>query len=283
MMIAARARLCIDVNQRRCGAAMFNATERANFAAHGLIKRNNFLPKERLARAREVIFGHLEREGLWRDGGWLLDMNRLPAAPFAGMTVVKPISRHPAIVDLPGEEASTAASALVDGREVFSSPSGVGLLFTLPTAGVWTVPHQNWHVDFPRLPVAGAPGVQIFAMLETIEPGGGGTLAVTGSHRLMNTGARINSSDLRKHLRREPWFAQLMSDKMDDRLRLMRETGHAGDVEVRVAEMTGEAGDVYFMDLRVLHNAAPNTLRMPRIMLTQRYHVEVARIAMDGK
>jgi len=102
------------------------------------------------------------------------------------------------------------------------------------------------------------PGVQIFACLDTVEPGGGGTLAVTGSHRLLNERVRISSGDLRKRLMKERYFAELMSNKRDDRLRFLREVGHMGNVALQVVEVTGEAGDVYFMDLRVLHTVAPH-------------------------
>lgn len=135
----------------------------------------------------------------------------------------------------------------------------------------------------PRLANGGVPGMQIFAFLETVEPGGGGTLAVTGSHRLLNTGVRRSSGELRKELKQERYFAELMSNQTDDRLRFLREDGHVGDVELQVVEMTGEAGDVYFMDLRLLHTAAPNTLQIPRIMLTKRYLLESSRIALYGK
>ena len=119
--------------------------------------------------------------------------------------------------------------------------------------------------------------MQVFAILDDVEPEGGATLAVTGSHQLLNDDGRISSSDLRKRLKREPYFAELMSSKPTDRTRLMREPGHIGDVEVSVVEMTGEAGDVYFMDLRMLHNIAPNARSKPRLMLTQRYVLEHAR------
>ena len=94
---------------------------------------------------------------------------------------------------------------------------------------------------------------------------------------------RISSGDLRKRLMQERYFAELMSNKTDDRLCFMREVGHVGDVELQVAEMVGEPGDVYFMDLRMLHTISPNTLPIPRLMLTQRYLLESSRIALYGK
>ncbi len=41
------------------------------------------------------------------------------------------------------------------------------------------------------------------------------------------------------------------------------------DVPTRVLEMTGEAGDVYFMHPNALHAPAPNASKQPRLMLTQ--------------
>ena len=262
---------------------MFTAIERDNFAVHGLIKRPNFLPLEKLTKARQVIFQHLAQAGIWQDSHWCFDKYTQATEPAAGFALLKPLWRQPTMIDLASDEAPAAASALVDNRPVFPMDRHPALLFTLPNATTWTVPHQNWHLDMPRLPEGGVPGVQIFAFLETVEPGGGGTLAVTGSHRLLNEGVRISSSDLRKRLRQERYFAELMSHHTADRLRFVREVGQVGDIPLQVVEMTGAAGDVYFMDLRVLHTIAPNTHQRPRIMLTQRSLLESARIALYGK
>lgn len=262
---------------------MFTTIERENFAVHGLIKRRNFLPVEKLANARKVIFQHLEKEAIWRNGNWCLDKYTQSTELAAGMALLKPLWRHPTMIDLASGEAPAAASALVDARPVFPMDRHPAILFTLPNATTWRVPHQNWHLDMPRLPDSGIPGVQIFAFLETVATGGGGTLAVTGSHRLLNEGVRISSADLRKRLMQEPYFAELMSNKTDDRLHFMRQIGHVGDVELQVVEMIGEPGDVYFMDLRMLHTLAPNMLQIPRIMLTQRYLLEASRMAIYGK
>ena len=263
---------------------MFTPIERENFAVHGLIKRENFLPPEKLADARNVIFQQLAAAGIWRDGGWSLDQATRSTELTAGMALVKPLDRHQTLIELVSGEAPAAASALVNDRPVFPMSPHPGLLFTLPNATTWTVPHQNWHLDMPRLPDGSVPGVQIFACLERVEPGGGGTLAVTGSHRLLNKkGVRLSSADLRKQLKRERYFAELMADKTADRLRFMREVGHVGDIGLQVVEMVGEPGDVYFMDLRVLHTAAPNIRPIPRLMLTQRYLLASSRLALYGK
>lgn len=244
---------------------MFTPSERERFATHGLFKRQGFLSSQKLANARSLIFEHLERAGLWRDGSWHFEQT----APDSGMALIKPLNQHQAIAELASGETFTAASELADyPLEAEGRPA---LLFTLPNATTWTVPYQNWHLDQPRLPEGGVTGVQIFAILDRVEAGGGGTVAVAGSHRLLNEGVRMSSADLRKKLMQEAYFSELMSNSPGDRMRFLNETGQVGDVELKVVEMTGEPGDMYFVDMRVLHAFAANTLRVPRIMLTQRY------------
>jgi ectoine hydroxylase-related dioxygenase (phytanoyl-CoA dioxygenase family) len=256
---------------------MFTQTEHDHFALHGLIKRSGFLPPAQLARAREAIFQQAENAGIWKDGQWHLAQQEFHAGLAAGMALVKPLNRHPAIVALAGGATQAAALALAAAHPMTPMTVQPGLLCTFPNASTWSLPHQNWHTDFPRPAESVLPGVQIFAILDDLEPQGGGTLAVTGSHRLLNDEGRISSSDLRKRLKREPYFAELMSSGSSDRSRLMREPGRIGDVELSVVEMTGKAGDVYFMDLRMLHNIAPNARPKPRLMLTQRYVLDHAR------
>ena len=36
-------------------------------------------------------------------------------------------------------------------------------------------------------------------------------------------------------------------------------------------ELVGDSGDVYLMDLRVVHSRCPNTRPVPRMMITQRF------------
>ncbi|MBX3011736.1 MAG: phytanoyl-CoA dioxygenase family protein [Caldilineaceae bacterium] len=260
---------------------MFTTSEREIFAVHGLFKRKNFLAPEKLAKARQVIFQQLEQEGIWCHGGWCLDNYPHSTELAAGMALLKPLWDHSAIVDLLSDEVPTAASALVDNQPVLTM--GQQLLFTLPNATAWTLPHQNWHMDMPRLAHSGVPGVQLFAFLESVEPGGGGTLAVTGSHRLLNQGVRISSGDLRKKLKKERYFAELMSNTGGDRRHFLHDAGQVGDVKLQVVEMVGEPGDVYFMDLRTFHTAAPNARPIPRLMLTQRYLLGWAYRALYNK
>jgi ectoine hydroxylase-related dioxygenase (phytanoyl-CoA dioxygenase family) len=173
--------------------------------------------------------------------------------------------------------ASRAASLLVDGPEP-KSQSGS----SRTASQVYGVPHNLWRLDLPRLPDCGIPGVQIFTFLDTVAPGGGGTLVVAGSHRLLNESKRISSKQLKKRLKREPYFRDLMSRDVAGRDRFIRECSRVGDVELQVVEIHGEPGDVFLMDLRILHTLAPNAARVPRIMVTQRFLLESLRGAVYG-
>jgi ectoine hydroxylase-related dioxygenase (phytanoyl-CoA dioxygenase family) len=114
-------------------------------------------------------------------------------------------------------------------------------------------------------------------MLSPVAPKGGGTAVVAGSHRLAEriaarSGTATRSADVTRRLRAEhPWFAALSSkDAAGDRIRrFMREGAEIDGIHVRVAEMTGEPGDAWFMHPSLLHTAAPNTGEAPRMMLTQ--------------
>lgn len=75
---------------------MFTPSERESFTTHGLFKRHGFLSNMKLANARALIFEHLERAGIWRDGSWHFEQT----APDYGMALIKPLNHHPAIVEL---------------------------------------------------------------------------------------------------------------------------------------------------------------------------------------
>jgi len=142
----------------------------------------------------------------------------------------------------------------------------------------WFLPHQGWHLDAPV--VRALPdlyGVRMFTCLSKLEPQGGATLAVAGSHRLAQalTAARglakMRSGDVRKGLiRHHRWMRELCSvDAPLNRIeRFMNTDTAVEDVQVRVIEMTGEPGDVYLAHPLIMHAASPNCLAQPRLALT---------------
>ena len=156
------------------------------------------------------------------------------------------------------------------GQEVTPLAPGQQLLFTLPGTESWFVPADIWHLDLPRLKDPGIPGVQVFTFLDRVEPGGGGTLVLGGSHHLLNDQGFIRSKDIKKQLLETSYFKWLFDKNRGVISDVQDSIGVVEGQTLSVIEMTGEPGDVYFMDLRALHTPAPNASDTARMMLTYR-------------
>ena len=149
-------------------------------------------------------------------------------------------------------------------------------LVTFPNPGTaWDVPTSDWHLDSQDLELT---MVAVFAHLVPVRPRGGGTLVITGSHRLTTpagpeaANAPVRSREVKAYLSTlHPWLRDLWSAGGDaGRIHRYLTAGAVIDgVEVRVEELTGEPGDAVIMHPRLLHVAAPNTLDSPRLMLLQ--------------
>lgn len=180
------------------------------------------------------------------------------------------------------EMASPPVRALLDDLlGEWEEPPRWGLpLVAFPTGEpAWDVPHRHWHLD--GTVAAGAPSLaRLFALLEPSRQGGGGTVYVAGSHRLVcalaeRQGRPLSSAEARRLLTNQhPWFAQLAAPGGgEDRIRQFMVDGHDADgVRVHVAEMLGEPGDIILMHPLTLHAPAPNVRSTPRMMLTQFVH-----------
>jgi ectoine hydroxylase-related dioxygenase (phytanoyl-CoA dioxygenase family) len=166
------------------------------------------------------------------------------------------------------------------GRGNWQRPERWGsLLVTFPESrDRWDVPYQSWHLDFPgaRAPEA-LFAVRLFTCLARLQPGGGGTVFVAGSHRLVQDllrkeeSERLRSAEAREAMIRTcPWVKELCSrDEKTDRVhRFMKSGTEFGDIEVRVVEMTGEPGDVIVTHPLLLHAGAKNCAAVPRLVLS---------------
>jgi hypothetical protein len=154
-----------------------------------------------------------------------------------------------------------------------------GPLVTFPNPEQeWAIPATGWHVDSTAWSTEELlPGVVAFTFLDDVRPCGGGTLVITGSHRLtwrlcQRAGGFMKTSTMKAKLARDyPWFADLWHEPIAESGQLRRYLGDGtiiDDIPVRVAELCGRPGDVMLMNQRVLHVAAPNILDSPRMMLS---------------
>ncbi len=249
---------------------------RTVFQDRGVLRLENLLPAAKVASACRAARARMALAGIWKDGTWQVE--HLRNAPLnEGAKLGRQLKGCPEFDDLLNDEVPQVVADLLDGQKTFAGMDVPQPLFTLPNADSWSVPHMAWHLDAPRLPDWGTPGVQIFTFLDTVAPTGGGTLVVSGSHRLLNGSERISSKEVKRRLKSEPYFHGLMSESTTDRQRLLHEIGFCQDVELQVVELSGKPGDVYFIDLRVLHAGAPNATSTPRMMLTRRFFLEAVR------
>ena len=248
--------------------------DRERFEATGLIRLPGLLPDDVTGRALNLVHEKLERAGMRRNGTWCVESLAHTPARRQSKRLLEGIQHAPVLAELVTPELE-AAVELVAGGAVRPMMKWPQLLFSLPEQGTWSLPHEFWHVDLPKLPNRRAtPGVQAFAMLDTVEPGGGGTLVVQGAHRLLYDIPWLDSRQVTFRLRREPYFRKLLAKQVRGRGRFLRETVPTDGADLRVVELVGRRGDVYLMDMRLLHSPAPNVSGTPRIMWTQRFLTE---------
>ena len=265
-----------DIEKPGNRSDVISESQMADFRSRGVTRLENWLPADKVTRAREVVLSALERHGcVQQDGEWTFaGLDQLP--PHKASSILRKGVKHAgSFQHLVTPELLQAIDTLAEAALVPMSKKGQvnpGLLVSLPDAEAWSVPHTGWHVDLCRLRNRGVPpGIQLFACLDTVAPKGGGTVVVAGSHRVLDDDPWIGPAMKHaKRLRRLPYFRDLMSAAATDRDRFLDEPSHVGDVDLQVVELCGEPGDAFLVDMRVLHTTAPNASRAPRLMVTQR-------------
>jgi hypothetical protein len=260
--------------ERRPGANLSPVAtdvERARFVETGLLRLDGAIPADDAAAMQATVWRYVER----RAGIRLDDRSTWPgphAINFRGL------KRDPVIRSLFDGGAVRAALDAFFGPDEWARPtSGAQVLLTFPSPGPWILPHGGWHTDFwisrPSWPVL---GVKVFAFLSDVEPGGGGTLVLSGSHRLVErftegipSGTPGNNRLWARLLRGDPWLHDVdRAGPEPERTQRLLGAEHVVDgVPIGVVELTGRPGDVVLTHMDVLHTTAPNVRPTPRVML----------------
>jgi hypothetical protein len=197
------------------------------------------------------VLHELKRLNIWAAG-------RTLSSRMQGLPPFQQIGKLGQSIKYPGLQARIVTQDLISKMQQLAgaklvSAQDAQLLLSLPQQGDWTLEDLNWHVDVSRSETDAPPGVQAFVLIDDLAPRGGATLALAGSHRLNNGRAQ---------------------DKQNIYSRLKKSAAHAmtmDGVELSILEMTGCAGDVYLMDMRVIHTPAINATKNVRMMATARY------------
>ena len=245
---------------------MLGVRQLSEFERDGIVKVPGAFGADDAARMRDVLWGELAR----RHG-----MEREDRSTWTTLrpTGLKSTKRHAAYDAILGPPLRSALDDLL-GADGWTEPPHQGqVLVTLPTGEDWSIPHRQWHTDVGfDLPADELVAVKIWALIGDLEPGGGGTPQVAGSHRviarhLQETAERDFTTIRDQVLRSDQWFRTLTdaNDNTDRMTRLMAE-GDLDGLPVRVVELTGSAGDAYLTHPWILHSIAPNATDDPRVM-----------------
>jgi hypothetical protein len=255
---------------------MRSSAQRDEFDRRGMVRLPAMIPPAEVAAMRQRLWVHLlDTHAIHRDRPETWAVHR--PAHFQRLTGTG------AFDAMATAQLCTAIDQLL-GAGRWQRPAHWGRpLVTFPRSGtVWDVPTEGWHVDTDRV-LDELSMVVVFAHLAPVRPRGGGTLVLTGSHRLTTSPGQAadkppaRSAEVKAHLRTlHPWLRDLWNADGDtDRVhRYMTEGAVIDGVDVRVEELTGEPGDAVIMHPRLLHVMAPNGLNVPRMMLLQFVHAQ---------
>lgn len=258
---------------RRTEPRLLSANEHADFLAHGFVRVSGAFPAAAAVRMQDRLWAELRDEyGIERDDRttWWQPVRDLRGA-----------KRDPVQSEIAGGRLIGAIDALL-GTGCWSLPRTWGrVIITFPdhTRDAWNVPTDVWHWDTDlRSNATGLQGLVIFLFVSAVAPGGGGTVIVSGSHRLLQQfyaslpvadRARGQSWFRKEFLRWDPWLRDLSgaSNGPADRVtHFMAQPREVRGIPVRVVELTGQPGDAILCHPLMLHTTAPNRSTVPRFM-----------------
>lgn len=239
------------------------------FRETGAVRADGAFTSAEATDIREVVWRHIEERSAVRYGRpetW--------SAASAGSFGLSSLVRRPEFAAVTQNPSVRDALRTIFDGEVWEA-LGFKVLLTFPEKAAWVMP-RGWHVDFGlERPTWPAFAVKIFAFFDTVEPEGGGTLVMEGSHRLHERFAAETSQDLaspaahHELMHKHKWVERVVrGGRAAHPMReLIGEWNDVDGIPLRVTELTGRPGDVVLTHMHVLHSPAPNAGTRPRQML----------------
>jgi ectoine hydroxylase-related dioxygenase (phytanoyl-CoA dioxygenase family) len=223
--------------------------QRSFFRDNGYLFLRGAHTEKNVAPIKAFILSELKRLKIWSSGKMLSSSLRdIPA--FQQITKLSQLIKHEDLQAHIVTEPLRLAIHLLAEVELTPAQSAQ-LLISLPNQGDWRINGLSWHVDISSPSPARMPGIQVFTLIDDVKPRGGATLALARSH-LLETEER--SRRVREILRSS---ADIEGDLSEHKL--------------SIVEMSGRAGDVCLMDMRLLHTPSMNSTKHIRMMATARY------------
>ena len=241
-----------------------------HFSVHGWMRVRGAFTADEAAAMRAAVWRVLDTAGIREDDSstWITER---PAN-------LQPARSDPAFQAVGSARLLEAVDAVLprDGRE---TPKNWGSPFlAFPSQDAWNVPSRGWHIDANYLSALSPPdGVRIHALFGDVAPRAGGTLIVSGSHRLVHRyfidhppPAGAKGADYRQWLQRHPYLRDLHSDgdAAARVTRFMERTEEHDGIPLQVVENAGAAGDVLLLHPLILHVATANNGNAPRFLLS---------------
>jgi hypothetical protein len=225
---------------------------------------------EEAAAMRAAVWRELANVGILRDDASTWTKERPER--------LQGVKADPVFLAVGSARLLNAIDTVLEGQ-TYETPKHWGAIFlAFPSHSTWSVPSDGWHIDANYLSALSPPaGVRIHALFGDVVPRGGGSLIVSGSHRLVHTHFKdhpprpgAHGVDYRKLLRSHPYIRDLHTDgdAADRATRFVDRIEEHGGVLLQVVENTGAAGDVILLHPLVLHVAAPNNGNAPRFLLS---------------
>ncbi|TDI85814.1 MAG: hypothetical protein E2O78_03875 [Caldithrix sp.] len=263
-------------------SVMFTEQQKTEYDNRGfLLMRNSFDPGLAI-EASELIWNYLhEHRGVERNDPdtWNIE------GPWVGLKSLRETS---VFESLQSDTLVSAINGLLGADAWQQTGHWGGFLVSFPNCAPadWALPTANWHVDFQLTHKIGTTfGVQTFVYLTEVRPRGGGTLVVSGSHRLTERfAATLSEEDLRQKygvLRdrfntTDPWLRELNSGEpmSAERVDYFMNREHVIDgVSVKVEELCASPGDAVLVHPWLVHMVSPNAGPGPRFVLHRNIHV----------
>lgn len=217
------------------------------FAELGYLRLEGFHPRGKMMGIKRKVLDEIKRGS----------NGQSTSRSMRGLPIFQQIAKLSGRVNVPGLHEGLVTPELIDivtrlGGRAPSTVQRTQLLLSPPSQGAWTLDGLNWHVDMAANPRDQVKGIQAFFLIDDVTPHGGATLALAGSHRV--------------GMPRAASVAQLRGS-LGDSVDLERRLRALG---VSIVEMSGSAGDVFMMDMRLLHTPSVNSTTNMRMMATSR-------------
>lgn len=242
----------------------------AHFQEHGWVRVRKAFDDDAAQGLRDRVWRALAEKGIHKHlpASWVVE--RPPN--------LQHLRSDPICLKVGGKSLLAAINTVLGGLP-YEQPSDWGSFFlAFPVKTPWHIPTDGWHIDaYYGSPLSPVRGVKIFILFGDVQPRGGGTLMVSGSHRLVHAWFQKNppprgtsSSRMRKLLQSNPYVRDLHSPgDVEGRIeRLMCNVERVDGIPLKVVEAAGEAGDVFLVHPLILHVASPNSSLAPRFMIS---------------